>query len=91
MWFAFGLFWGYPTLDVQGPNPNKTHQFIIWLDDRLWMIFVGLMPFWFAQVGRKNQSHIRVTIQLNSKAWEDETEVANGTVSMRNAGGVAAA
>jgi len=91
MWFAFGLFWGYKTLDVQGDNPNPTHLFIIWLDDRLWMVVVGLMPFWFAQVGRKNQSHIRVTFQLNSEAWEDDTVIMASTVrrSQRNLGSTA--
>lgn len=80
MWFAFGIFWGYETLDVRGPNPNPTHQLIVLLVDRMWLVIVGLMPFWFAQVGRKTQAHVRVTFQLNTDAWAEDVEVSTRNI-----------
>ena len=85
MWFAFGIFWGFDTLNVHGDNPNPMHQLMIMLVDRMWMILVGMLPLWFAQVGRKTQAHIRVTFELNTEAWEDDIHVTEGTVSIRKA------
>lgn len=83
MWFAFGIFWDYDTLNVRGDNPNPNHQFLIWCVDRSWMFLVGVMPIWFAQVGRKTQAHIRMTMELNCDAWEEHVNVTEGTVSLR--------
>lgn len=84
MWFAFGLFWhDYPTLNVQGDHPNPTHQLIILIVDRMWLILVGILPLVFAQIGRKTQAHIRVTMELNSAAWENAVDVVDRTVLLR--------
>lgn len=85
MWFAFGIFWGYATLNVQGETANPHHQLIIYLVDRSWMFLVGVMPIWFAQVGRKTQAHIRMTMELNSDAWQGSVNVSEGTVVRRTA------
>ena len=85
MWFAFGIFWGYETLNVRGDRPNPSHQLIIFLVDRTWLLMVGIMPIWFAQIGRKTQAHIRMTMELNSDAWKDHVNVAECTVSKRTA------
>ena len=45
------------------------------------MFLVGVMPIWFAQVGRKTQAHIRMTMELNCDAWDELVNVTEGTVS----------
>ena len=84
MWFAFGIFWGYDTLDVRGENPTRNHQLILLRVDRSWLVLVGVMPIYFAQSGRKTQSHVRFTMELNSDAWEGFVDVTERTVSKRS-------
>lgn len=76
MWFAFSIFWYDPILDVSGPNPNPVHIWIIYLVDRMWLILVGIMPLFFAQIGRKTQAFMRVTFELDAVGWQAEGEQA---------------
>ena len=82
MVFAFGLFMGNDFLNVSGENPNKQSQLLILFVDRMWLLLVGIMPIWFAQVGRKTQAYVKITLELNSDAWEDPVENAERTVTL---------
>ena len=84
IWFYFGLFWHrHTTLNVQGDHPNPNDQLMVLIIDRMWLFLVGFLPLIFAQVGRKTQAHIRVTMELNSEAWENEVNVVDRTVRMK--------
>jgi len=40
--------------------------------DFLWMILIALMPLLFAQVGRKTEAHLKITVERDSIAWKDK-------------------
>jgi len=40
--------------------------------DFLWMILVAFMPILFSQVGRKTESHVKITFERDSIAWKDK-------------------
>jgi hypothetical protein len=74
--FAGSIFWtDHPILDVAGPTPNPTHILIIFVVDRMWLFLVGVMPLLFAQVGRKTQAYVKITLELDSEAWNQEPVV----------------
>ena len=40
--------------------------------DLLWMVLIALMPLIFAQVGRKTEAHLKITVERDSTAWKDK-------------------
>jgi hypothetical protein len=83
MVFAFGIFMGNDFLNVSGENPNQQNQLLILFVDRMWLLLVGILPIWFAQVGRKTQAYVKITLELNSDAWEGHVENAERTITLR--------
>jgi hypothetical protein len=83
MVFAFAIFMGNDFLNVSGNNPNRQNQMLIFVLDRMWLLLVAVMPLWFAQVGRKTQAYVKITLELNSDAWDEQVEVTDRTVTLR--------
>jgi hypothetical protein len=40
--------------------------------DLIWMILIAFMPILFAQIGRKTESHVKITFERDSIAWKDK-------------------
>ena len=40
--------------------------------DHMWMVLVAFMPIIFAQVGRKTEAFLKITVERDSRAWKDK-------------------
>lgn len=53
---------------------RKINNFIVVgrVVDLIWMILIAFMPIVFAQIGRKTESHVKITLERDSIAWKDK-------------------
>lgn len=53
---------------------NKIDNFMVVgrVVDVVWMILIAFMPILFAQIGRKTESHVKITFERDSIAWKDK-------------------
>ena len=61
-------------------HPLNLHQIWAQTADRLWMVLVALMPLLFAEVGRRTEPYLRITIGLDSDTWM-ESPKGGGAIS----------
>lgn len=40
--------------------------------DLAWMVLIAFMPIIFAQLGRKTEAHLKITVERDSIAWKDK-------------------
>jgi len=40
--------------------------------DHMWMLLVAFMPILFAQLGRKTEAFLKITVEQDSSAWKDK-------------------
>ena len=83
MWIVFSIFWSDdPVVNVTGPDANPNHILFFYFIDRMWLVLVGIMPLFFAQIGRKTQAYVKVTFELDAEGWNmEEEEAAEGDSS----------
>lgn len=41
------------------------------MNDKLWLILVGMLPLLFSWVGRKTTAYVKVTFELGSSVWNE--------------------